>query len=114
VPEPFYYLGLIAQEENEDERAKALLEKAIEVSPSFANAYVALGASLSKAQRYPRAQKELELGAKLNPDAFESALSVGGFVRATQGPETRAGRNGKSWRAEKRWSSHKKGKATLL
>src|SRR5439155_19798583 len=48
IPEPFYYLGLIVQEENEDEQAVALLEKAILVSPSFAHAHVALGASYLK------------------------------------------------------------------
>src|SRR6266566_5428216 len=68
LPEPFYYLGLIVQEENEDEQAIALLEKAIQMSPSFANAHVALGASYLKLKDYVRAQKELELGAKLNPD----------------------------------------------
>jgi Tfp pilus assembly protein PilF len=46
----------------------ALLEKAIAASPSFAHAHVALGASYLKLKDYPRAQKELELGAKLNPD----------------------------------------------
>jgi tetratricopeptide (TPR) repeat protein len=61
-------LGLIVQEENEDERAITLLEKAIQVSPSFANAHVALGASYLKLKDYVRAQKELELGATLNPD----------------------------------------------
>ncbi len=44
------------------------MEKAILVSPSFANAHVALGASYLKLKDYVRAQKELELGAKLNPD----------------------------------------------
>src|SRR5439155_6084122 len=68
APEPFYYVGLIVQEENEDQRAVALLEKAIEVSPSFAQAHVALGASYLKLKDYPRAQRELEQGAKLNPD----------------------------------------------
>src|SRR5205814_3578866 len=67
MSEPFYYLGLIVQEENEDEQAIALLEKAILVSPSFANAHVALGASYLKLKDYVRAKKELELGAKLNP-----------------------------------------------
>ena len=42
--------------------------KAIQVSPSFAKAHVALGASYLKLKDYPSAQKELELGAKLNPD----------------------------------------------
>ena len=68
VPESFYYLGLIVQEENEDERAIALLEKAVQVSPTFANAHVALGASYLKLKDYARAEKELGLGAKLNPD----------------------------------------------
>jgi Tfp pilus assembly protein PilF len=44
------------------------LEKAIQLSPTFANAHVALGASYLKLKDYARARKELELGATLNPD----------------------------------------------
>jgi len=69
-------LGLIAEEESEDERAVALLEKALQLSPYFANAHVALGASYLKLKDYPRAQKEIELGVKLNPEAACSATSV--------------------------------------
>ena len=36
--------------------------------PKFANAHLALGASYLKLKNYPRAQQELELAVKLNPD----------------------------------------------
>src|SRR5437868_11973524 len=58
---------MIRLEEKKHEQAIALLEKAMLGSPSFATAHVARGASYLKLKDYPRAQTELELGAKLNP-----------------------------------------------
>src|SRR5260370_14154388 len=55
MPEPFYYLGLIAQEQNEDEAALELLAKAVLILPSYANAHVALGASYLRLTCYERA-----------------------------------------------------------
>src|SRR5256886_11210223 len=45
-----------------------MLGKSLQAFPCFANAHVALGASYLKLKDYVRAQRELELGAKLNPD----------------------------------------------
>ena len=68
APETFYYLGLIAQEQNEDERAVGLFTKAIKLSATFAHAHVALGATYLRMKDYARAQQELEAGVKLNPE----------------------------------------------
>ncbi|HEY6119365.1 MAG TPA: tetratricopeptide repeat protein [Pyrinomonadaceae bacterium] len=67
VPETFYYLGQIAQQQNEDERAIGLFQKAIDLVPSYSFAHAAMGASYLKLRNYPLAQKELELSIKLNP-----------------------------------------------
>jgi tetratricopeptide (TPR) repeat protein len=68
TPEAFYYLGLIAQGQNEDERAIELFEKAIQLAPSFAYVHVALGATYLKLKNYERAQQALETGVKLSPE----------------------------------------------
>ena len=47
VPETFYYLGQIAQEENEDERAIQFFKQALTLLPSYSFAHAALGASYS-------------------------------------------------------------------
>ncbi len=63
----FYYLGLIAQDQNEDEKAEELFGKSIRLSPSFAHAHIALGATYLRVKNYPRARQSLETGVKLNP-----------------------------------------------
>ncbi len=67
VPETFYYLGQIAQEENDDERAIGFFKKAIELVPTYSFAHAGLGASYLRLKNYPMAQQELELSVKLNP-----------------------------------------------
>src|SRR6185503_2584768 len=59
---------LIAQEQGEDQRAVELFERALQLSPSFAHAHIAVGATYLKLKDYSRAQQELEAGVKLNPD----------------------------------------------
>ncbi|HEV3470204.1 MAG TPA: tetratricopeptide repeat protein [Pyrinomonadaceae bacterium] len=68
APEAFYYLGLIAQGQNEDARAVELFEKSIRLAPSFGHAHVALGSTYLKLKDYERARAALEAGAKLNPE----------------------------------------------
>src|SRR6185295_5407484 len=41
IPEVFYYLGLVAQEQNDDTRAIALFEKAVQKLPNYAHARIA-------------------------------------------------------------------------
>jgi tetratricopeptide (TPR) repeat protein len=68
MPEVFYYLGLVAQEQNDDAKAIALFEKAVQKLPSYAHARIALGASYIKLRNYPRAKEELETAVKLDPE----------------------------------------------
>jgi len=68
VPEVSYYLGLVAQEQGDDARAIALLEKAVQQLPSYALARIALGSSYLRLKNYPRARQELEAAVQLAPD----------------------------------------------
>src|ERR1051325_2041037 len=68
VPEVFYYLGLVAQEQNDDAGAIVLFEKAVRQLPSYAHARIALGSSYMKLKNYVRARTELETAVKLAPD----------------------------------------------
>ncbi len=68
VPETFYYLGQIAQEQNEEQRAIGFFTKAIDLAPTYSYAHAALGASYLRLKNYPLAQRELELSVKLDPN----------------------------------------------
>ncbi|HEY3580889.1 MAG TPA: tetratricopeptide repeat protein [Pyrinomonadaceae bacterium] len=68
MPEVFYYLGLVAQEQNEDAKAIELFEKAVQKLPNYAYARIALGSSYIKLRNYPRAKEELETAVKLDPE----------------------------------------------
>ena len=68
TPEAFYYLGLIAQAENEDAEAIQLFQRSVQLAPAFASAHVALGSSYLKLKDYERAQQALETGVKLSPE----------------------------------------------
>lgn len=68
IPEVFYYLGLVAQEQNDDAGAIPLFEKAVQKLPNYAHARIALGSSYMKLRNYTRAREELETAVKLAPD----------------------------------------------
>jgi Tfp pilus assembly protein PilF len=68
VPEVYYYLGLLAQEENDDARAIVLFEKTIRKLPNYAHARIALGSSYMRLKNYVRAKQELEMAVKLDPE----------------------------------------------
>lgn len=68
IPEVFYYLGLVAQEQHDDAGAIVLFEKAVRQLPSYAHARIALGSSYIKLRNYPRAKEELETVVKLDPE----------------------------------------------
>jgi tetratricopeptide (TPR) repeat protein len=68
IPEVFYYLGLVAQEQNDDVKAIGLFEKAVQKLPNYAHARIALGSSYIKLRNYPRAKEELETAVKLDPE----------------------------------------------
>jgi tetratricopeptide (TPR) repeat protein len=68
VPQTFYYLGLISQQQRDDQAAIQHFKKTLELSPSYADVHVALGRSYLNLKNYPQAQAELELAVKLNPN----------------------------------------------
>lgn len=68
TPEALYYLGLIAQGQNQDARAIELFGKCIQLAPAYAHAHVALGATYLKLKDYSRAQQSLDTGVKLSPE----------------------------------------------
>ncbi len=87
TPEAFYYLGLIAQGQNDDARAIELFEKAVRLAPSFGHAHVALGATYLKLKDYPRAQAALETGAKLSPDDSKAHYNLAMLYARLKNPE---------------------------
>jgi tetratricopeptide (TPR) repeat protein len=68
IPEVYYYLGLVAQEQNDDAGAIPLFEKAVKALPNYAHARIALGSSYMKLRNYTRAREELETAVKLDPE----------------------------------------------
>jgi tetratricopeptide (TPR) repeat protein len=68
VPEVFYYLGLVAQEQNDDAGAIVLFEKTVRQLPTYVHAHIALGSSYMKLKNYVRARQELETAVKLDPN----------------------------------------------
>ena len=87
TPEAFYYLGLIAQGQNEDARAVELFERAVRAAPSFAHAHVALGATYLKLKDYPRAQQSLETGVKLSPEDSKAHYNLALLYARLKQPE---------------------------
>jgi protein O-GlcNAc transferase len=87
TPEAFYYLGLIAQGQNEDARAIELFEKAVRLAPSFGHAHVALGATYLKLKDYRRAQAALEAGVKLSPDDSKAHYNLAMLYARLKNPE---------------------------
>ena len=67
-PEVFYYLGLVAQEQNDDAGAIVLFEKTVRQLPTYVHARIALGSSYMKLKNYVRARQELETAVKLDPN----------------------------------------------
>ena len=68
IPEVYYYLGLVAQEQNDDAGAIPLFEKAVQKLPNYAHARIALGSSYMKLRNYTRAREELETAVRLDPN----------------------------------------------
>src|SRR5205085_12465612 len=67
-PETVYYLGVVAQEQNEDEQAVEIMQGLARRFPSFASAHIALGIAYLRLKDYARARQELELAVRLDPE----------------------------------------------
>jgi tetratricopeptide (TPR) repeat protein len=87
IPEVFYYLGLVAQEQNDDARAIPLFEKAVQKLPNYAHARIALGASYMKLRNYTRAREELEMAVKLDPDEPKAHYNLALLYARLNDPE---------------------------
>lgn len=87
TPEAFYYLGLIAQGQNEDARAIEFFEKAIQLAPSFAYVHIALGATYLKLKDYTRAQQALETGVKLSPEDSKAHYNLAMLYARLKNPQ---------------------------
>jgi tetratricopeptide (TPR) repeat protein len=87
TPEAFYYLGLIAQAENEDAAAIQLFQKSVQLAPSLASAHVALGSSYLKLKDYVRAQHALEAGVRLSPDDSKAHYNLAMLYARLKNPE---------------------------
>jgi Flp pilus assembly protein TadD len=87
TPEAFYYLGLIAQGQNDDERAIELFLKAIGLAPTFAHVHIALGATYLKLKDYTRAKLSLETGARLSPEDSKAHYNLAMLYARLKNPE---------------------------
>jgi tetratricopeptide (TPR) repeat protein len=87
VPETFYYLGQIAQEQNEDVRAIQFFKQAVALLPSYSFAHAALGASYLRLKNYPLAQQSLELSIKLNPNDAKAHYNLAVLFARLKNPE---------------------------
>ena len=87
IPEVYYYLGLVAQEQNDDARAIPLFEKAVQKLPNYAHARIALGSSYMKLRNYTRAREELETAVKLDPDEPKAHYNLALLYARLKEPE---------------------------
>ena len=87
TPEAFYYLGVIAQGQNDDARAIELFQTSIQLAPSFASAHVALGSTYLKLKDYPRAQHALEAGVRLSPEDSKAHYNLALLYARLKNPE---------------------------
>ncbi|HEX8190624.1 MAG TPA: tetratricopeptide repeat protein [Pyrinomonadaceae bacterium] len=87
TPEAFYYLGLIAQGENDDARAVELFGRSIQLAPTFYHAHVALGATHLKLKDYERARLSLEAGVRLSPEEPKAHYNLALLYARLKQPE---------------------------
>ena len=87
IPETLYYLGQIAQEQNDDEQAIGFLKQALALAPLYSFAHAALGISYLRLKNYPLAQQELELSVKLNPNDAKAHYNLAVLFARLKNPE---------------------------
>ena len=84
-----YYLGLIAHEEGDAERASVWLQRAIKSDPAHAGAYATLGVILLARKDYAAARDALERAVKLDPTHTKAHYQLG-LAYARLGQQERA------------------------
>ena len=88
-PDAEYYLGLIAHEEGDAERASGWLQRAIKSDPAHAGAHAALGVILIARKDYAAARDALERAVKLDPTHTKAHYQLG-LAYARLGQQERA------------------------
>ena len=81
-PQAYTLLGLAFNEQKKWKDAQGVLEKAIQQDPKAAEAYVQLGSALIPLKDYVGAEKALNHGLLLNPDAPSSPMAHYGLATA--------------------------------
>ena len=87
IPEVPYYLGLVAQEQGDDNRAIVLFQKAVQQLPSYAHPRIALGSTYLRLKDYERARQELETAVKLDPDEPSGHYNLALLYARTKQPD---------------------------
>ena len=88
-PDAEYYLGLIAHEEGDSERAALWLRRAIKSDPAHAGAYATLGVILIARKEYEAARDALERAVRLDPAHTKAHYQLG-LAYARLGQQERA------------------------
>lgn len=88
-PDAEYYLGLIAHEEGDPERATLWLRRALKSDPAHAGAYATLGVILIARKEYGAARDALERAVKLDPGHTKAHYQLG-LAYARLGQQERA------------------------
>ena len=76
IPGSFYYLGLVAQEQNDDAGAIPLFEKAVKKLPNYAHRAHRARVELYEVENYTRAREELEMAVKLDPTSRKAHYNL--------------------------------------
>jgi tetratricopeptide (TPR) repeat protein len=85
-----YFLGRIADDLGEWPLAVALLNRAIQSQPRYADAYAVLGAVYLNQKDFPQSNRALEQAIKLDPDNYLANLNLMKLYGRTQDPRTEA------------------------
>ena len=73
--------GLMLADGGEDEKAAASFQKAVSLSPDWAEARSLLGSALSRAGKYKEAEEQLRKAVSLKPDYAEGWYYLGLFLK---------------------------------
>ncbi len=81
-----YYLGMLANQENDFPTALRELNEAIRLNPNFAEAYTELGFAQMQLEHYDEARKALEHSVKLAPDGQRANMVLLALYQQTDDP----------------------------